>query len=68
VVGRQPLLKPGESLQWLASGHGQWHHTRRLRIVAGTANALKVVIPCFVLEASSPDGGSELDQYRVLRD
>ena len=61
VVGQQPLLKPGESFQYTSGS--------RLRTVSGTmhgsyffvaedAERFEVVIPLFILEATSSGGTS----------
>ena len=61
VVGQQPLLKPGESFQYTSGS--------RLRTVSGTMHGsyffvaedgerFEVVIPLFILEATSSGGPS----------
>lgn len=61
VVGHQPLLKPGESFQYtsgsrLATARGTMHGS--YFCVAEDGERFEVVIPMFVLEATSADGSS----------
>ena len=61
VLGHQPLIKPGESFQYtsgsrLATASGTMHGS--YFCVAEDGERFEAVIPMFVLEAHSADGGS----------